>query len=206
MAVRNPFAPGGSEYKKAKRVLSNPKTPGVIGPSNPRAPSASSATPSTVAPPFDPELAARHAAANARRTTLLSDADVDLQQTAQQTGFQYNPATGQFGGFDPTNPFSQAALLAKTKAESTKATELGYQRGTRRSEQDFAQAGQLWSGSYQNAQQENDRVIGETRKGIQFDYDRGYDTLRRGFDDYVKRYLRRKRDIQTVGPDELVSL
>lgn len=136
------------------------------------------------APPFDPALAARQAANQARRTTLLSDLDVDAQQTAQETGFQFNPATGQFGGFDPTNPFSQAALLAQTRERSSRATQ-----------QSYAQAGQLNSGAALSGQ-----------ASVQSDYDRGYDTLKRGFDDYVKRYLRRKRDIQTVDPNELVSL
>jgi hypothetical protein len=59
----------------------------------------------------------------------------------------------------------------------------------------YASRGQLYSGSYQTAQKET---------GVA--YDKGYDTLRRGFDDYVKNYLRRKRDIQTVPIEELASL
>lgn len=136
------------------------------------------------APPFDPGLAAQQATNSARRSTMLGDMDVDLQQTAQETGFQYNPATGAFGGFDPTNPFSQAALLLKTRNESGQATK-----------QAFAQSGQLYSGAANSAQ-----------RSVQSNYDRGYDTLRRGFDDYVKRYLRKKRDVQTVDPNELASL
>jgi hypothetical protein len=59
----------------------------------------------------------------------------------------------------------------------------------------YASRGQLYSGAYQTAQKET---------GVA--YDKGYDTLRRGFDDYVKNYLRRKRDIQTVPIEELASL
>lgn len=163
-------------------------------------------TPASAPPPFDAGLAASQAANDARRTTLLGDADVDLQQTSQEYGFRYDPATGQFGGFDPTNPFSQAALLAKARNESTQTSELGYQRQSASDRQGLAQSGQLYSGASQNAQQEDDRVIGKTRVDIQSNYDKGYDTLRRGFEDYVKKYLRRKRDIQTVNPDELASL
>lgn len=136
------------------------------------------------APPFDPEAEARASAARQRRTNLLSDADVDLQQTAQETGFKYNPATGAFGGFDPTNPFSQAALLMKSRKERDKGENTSY-----------ASQGQLYSGAYTTAKKETG-----------FQYNKGYDTLRRGFDDYVKNYLRRKRDIQSVPIEELASL
>lgn len=192
--------------RRQRRGKAGPSRPGLLPPAVRNPPPKPSSPSPVVAPPFDPALETRRASNEARRTTLLGDADVDLQQTSQETGFQYNPATGQFGGFDPTNPFSQAALLAKTRSESTRVSEMGYQRQGRRTQQDFAQAGQLYAGSYQSGQAENDRVIGETRKKIGFDYDRGYDTLRRGYEDYVKRYLRRKRDIQTVNPEELVSL
>jgi len=136
------------------------------------------------APQQDPALIAQQTANAQRRTNLLSDQDVDLQQQSQETGFSYNPATGQFGGFDPTNPFSQAALLMEAKKNRD--------RGENTS---FAASGQLYSGAYKAAK-------GET----QHQYDRGYDTLRRGFEDYVKNYLRRKRDIQTVPIEELASL
>lgn len=136
------------------------------------------------APPFDAEAEARASANRQRRTNLLSDADVDLQQRAQETGFKYNPATGAFGGFDPTNPFSQAALLMKARKERDKGENTG-----------FAASGQLYSGAYNTAKKET---------GVA--YDKGYDTLRRGFDDYVKNYLRRRRDIQTVPIEELASL
>lgn len=136
------------------------------------------------APPFDADLAARTSAANQRRTTLLSDQDVDMQQTSQEYGFSYNPATGAFGGFDPTNPFSQAALLMKARKERDQGENTSY-----------ASSGQLYSGAYNTAKK-------ETQSG----YDKGYDTLRRGFDDYVKNYLRRKRDIQSQPIEELASL
>lgn len=145
-------------------------------------PGGGSGTPA--APPFDAELEARRTAANQRRTTLLSDADVDLQQTSQEYGFGYNPATGQAGGFDPTNPFSQAALLMKARKERDQGENTS-----------FAASGQLYSGAYGAAKKET---------GVQ--YDRGYDTLRRGFQDYIKNYLRRKRDIQTVPIEELANL
>lgn len=146
-------------------------------------PAAASPTPTGV-PPFDAGLEARRTSGMARRSTLLSDLDVDVQQRAQETGFQYNPATGAFGGFDPTNPFSQAALLMQAR-----------QQNRNRSQQDYAQAGQLNAGAYEGAKAYNE-----------FQSDKAYDTLKRGFDDYVKQYLRRKRDIQTVNPEELASL
>lgn len=136
------------------------------------------------APPFDAELEAKRIAAEKRRTDLLSDQQVDLKQTSQEYGFKYDPSTGKFGGFDPTNPFSQAALLMKSRKERDQGENTG-----------FASSGQLYSGAYQAAKQET---------GVQ--YNKGYDTLRRGFDDYVKNYLRRRRDIQTVSIDELANL
>lgn len=135
------------------------------------------------APPVDPDLERRTSAANQRRTNLLSDQDVDLQQTSSNYGFQYNPATGSFGGFDPTNPFSQAALLMKSRRERDKGENTS-----------FASGGQLYSSAYDTAKR-------ETQHG----YDKGYDTLRRGFDDYVKNYLRRKRDISSQSIEELAG-
>lgn len=135
-------------------------------------------------PPFDAGLEASNAANIARRATLSSDADVDLQQTSQEYGFKYDPSTGAFGGFDPTNPFSQAALLLKTRTEATAGTTNSY-----------ASRGQQYSGA-----------VGRAQTEVQSQYDKGYDTLRRGFDDYVKNYLRRKRDINEVSPEELATL
>ena len=139
---------------------------------------------------LDAGLEARRASNEARRSTLLGDADVDLQQTAQETGFKYDPSTGAFGGFDAANPFSQAALLNQTRNETVSRTKQSYAGGN-----SYASGSQLYSGAYQGAQ-----------ASVQSDYDKGYDTLKRGFDDYVKRYLRRKRDIQSVDPSELATL
>lgn len=148
-------------------------------------PSSSTSTTSAPAPPpFDPQLEARRAALEARRQTLLGDLNVDLQQTSQGYGFKYDPSTGAFGGFDPTNPFSQAALLLQTRNEHRA-----------RATNTLATGGQQYSGISTTAQNE-----------VNTEYDKGYDVLRRGFDDYVKQYLRRKRDIQTVDPEELANL
>lgn len=136
------------------------------------------------APPYDAELEARRTAGSKRRVDINSDLDVDLGQTASESGFQYNWATGAVGGFDPTNPFSQAALLMKARKERDQGENTS-----------FAGSGQLYSGAYQTAKKET---------GSQ--YDRGYDTLRRGFQDYVKNYLRRKRDVNTVPVEELANL
>lgn len=143
-------------------------------------------TPGSIAgpPPVDPALEAARTAANQRRTNLLSDANVDLQEASQNYGFSYNPATGAFGGFDPTNPFSQAALLMKARKQRDQGENTSY-----------ASSGQLYSGAYNNAKAETGNA-----------YDKGYDTLKRGFNDYVKNYLRRKRDIQTVPIEELANL
>lgn len=135
-------------------------------------------------PPFDADREAARTRGAQRRTTLLSDQDVDLQQTSSEYGFKYNPATGGFGGFDPTNPFSQAALLMKSRKQRDKGENTS-----------FASSGQLYSGAYKAAQKETGHA-----------YDRGYDTLRRGYQDYVKNYLRRKRDIQATPIEELASL
>ena len=151
---------------------------GLSGTSKPRKP-----TPIST-PPVDPQLLANTTAANQRRTTLSSDADVDLQQTSASYGFGYDPATGKFGGFDPTNPFSQAALLMKARKERDQGENTS-----------FASSGQLYSGSYQTAKKETG-----------FQYDKGYDALRRGYQDYVKNYIRRKRDIQTQPIEELATL
>lgn len=195
----------GNSWGGNANVIRPPGPPkGVIRSPNP-APNGGGA-PAPAPPPFDAGLAASQATADARRNTLLTDANVDLTQTSQEYGFKYDPTTGKFGGFDPTNPYSQAALLAKARDDSTRTSELGYQRRYASDTQDFAQAGQLYAGARQNAQQEDNRVIGQTRVDIQTGYNKGYDTLRRGFEDYVKRYLRRKRDIQTVSPEELASL
>lgn len=129
-------------------------------------------------PPFNANQAAQEAYGNQVRSNQQSDDDLDLTEYAQQSGIQYNPATGQFGGFDPTNPFSQAALLMKSRHERDQGQNTSY-----------AASGQLYSGAYQSAKQETG-----------FQYDRGYDTLRRGLDDYVKNYGRRKRDRNLVPP------
>lgn len=175
--------PGGiySVFNRTGYKPPKPKGPpkGVVRPAG-----SSTSTPATTVPPFDAAREASLASSTARRTQLLSDADVDMQSTAQQYGFKYDPSTGAFGGFDPTNPFSQAALLARTRDQHVAATTNSYNRRNN-----------IYSGAYQEAQKDN-----------QYQYDRGYDTLRRGFDDYVKRYLRRRRDIQTVAPEELATL
>lgn len=171
------------------------QTQGHVGPtsgglSNNRAagnkPGQQQPTPGQIAgpPPVDPGLLAAQSAANQRRTSLLSDAEVDLKETSQNYGFQYNPATGKFGGFDPSNPFSQAALLMKARKERDQGENTSY-----------ASSGQLYSGAYQTAKKETG-----------YQYDKGYNTLRTGFEDYVKQYLRRKRDIQSVPIEELASL
>lgn len=174
------YTPGGRSYTPTGPRNNLIGGRGYTPPRSATNPSAASSS----APPFNAALEARRASLEARRNTLLSDADVDLQQTSQEYGFNYNPATGAFGGFDPTNPFSQAALLAKTRDENVSRTSNSY-----------ASRGQRHSTAYDAAQKEVGRR-----------YDQGYDTLRRGFDDYVKRYLRRKRDISTVNPEELASL
>lgn len=135
-------------------------------------------------PPFDAELEARRSAANQRRTTLLADSNVDIKQASQEYGFGFNMATGAIGGFDPTNPFSQAALLMKARKERDKGENTSY-----------ASQGQFGSSAYAAAKKETG-----------YQYDKGYDTLRRGFQDYVKNYLRRQRDIRTVGIEELANL
>lgn len=195
-------APGGLRRRSQGRQTYTPQAPKAI---TPRLGNITPATPATPSP-FDAGLAAKTAALNARRQTLLSDLGVDLYQTSQEYGFQYNPASGMFGGFDPTNPFSQAALLVKTRQDALTNANRAYDRGVRGTQQNYAQTGQLYSGAYENAQQENNRLITQQRGDIQLSYDKGYDTLRRGFEDYVKRYLRRKRDIQTANPEELASL
>lgn len=129
-------------------------------------------------PPFNANQAASEAYGNQVRGNQQSDDDLDLTQYAQQAGIQYNPATGQFGGFDPTNPFSQAALLMKSRQERDQGENTSY-----------AARGQLYSGAYQSA---------KTETGFQ--YDKGYDTIRRGLTDYVKNYGRRKRDRNLVPP------
>lgn len=133
-------------------------------------------------PPFDPALEAQKAYTDTRRTTLLSDLNVDVTKTASDYGFQFNPATGAFGGFDPSNPFSQAALLLKSRKEAVSRDMNSFGR-------------RVNSGAYQ-----------AQRAETQFQGDRAYNALRSSFDSYVTDYLRRKRDIQTVSPEELATL
>src|SRR5580765_1279902 len=103
-------------------------------------------------PPFDAGLEARRAAGEKRRATILGDLNTDVTEQAQKYGFKYDPVTGKFGGFDPTNPFSMAALLKKTRDESTKASEMTFSRNVRGNQINFGNAGQIYSGAFQNAQ------------------------------------------------------
>lgn len=159
---------GGLSANRVAGTKQNPVTPGKIA----------------APPPVDPALLAQTSANNQRRTNLLSDANVDLTETSNQMGFQYNPATGAVGGFDPTNPFSQAALLMQARKNRDQGENTG-----------FASSGQLYSGAYNTA---------KTETGYQ--YDKGYNALRTSFLDYVKMYQRRKRDIQTQPIEELANL
>lgn len=136
------------------------------------------------APPYDPALEAQKTANTARRTTLGARADRDLYTTSQDYGFGYNPVTGAVGGFDPTNPFSQAALLMKARKERDQGENTS-----------FASQGQLNSGAYGLAKKETGSA-----------YNKGYDALRRGFLKYLTGYMDRKADIQTVPIEELANL
>lgn len=155
---------------------------------------------SVAPPPFDANYAASQAYGNQVRGNQQSDDNIDLTEYAQNAGIQYNPATGKFGGFDPTNPFSQAALLLKSRNEASAASELSYQRGVAGNKNSYAATGQLYAGSLNNAQGEQNRLVGDRRKSIQFGYDKGYNAIRQGLIDYTKNYGRRKRDRSLIPP------
>lgn len=180
--IHHPPKPAHKPHKPPKPVKPAPK-PAPVGP-----------------PPFNANQAALDAYNSQTRTNQQSDDDLDIGTYAQRQGFEYNPATGQFGGFDPTNPFSQAALLLKSKNDATAASELSYQRGLTGNTNSYASSGQLYSGALQNAQGEQNRLVTQRRSNIQFGYDRGYDTLRSGLLDYVTNYGRRKRNRNLVPP------
>ena len=98
-------------------------------------------------PPIDPAFEAYRAAAG--RNVSLSDAEAKYQQGA---------LSNEYGIGDSSNPYSKAALLQ----ESYNRSKLGTQNSVG--------GNQIFSGSYQNAQGENDR-----------NYSIGSDALKRAY-------------------------
>jgi hypothetical protein len=135
-------------------------TPGSLLP--PPAAAAAAAAPAPVtfanlAPsqlPIDPAYEAQVAAlARQRDDTLLSLAG-QRTQNLQEYGFTQAP-TGAIA-FDPSNPFSRAALLRKNYQESKQGTQTGY-----------AARGQLYAGALQTAQAANDTGFNQNENSLE---------------------------------------
>jgi hypothetical protein len=104
--------------------------------------------------PVDPAYDAQVAAlARQRDDTLLSLAG-QRTQNLQEYGFTQAP-TGAIA-FDPSNPFSRAALLRKNYQESKQGTQTGY-----------AARGQLYAGALQTAQAANDTGFNQNENSLE---------------------------------------
>lgn len=88
------------------------------------------------------------------------------------------------GGFDPTNPYSQAAVMKRNYDNSV--------RGTTNS---YAANGQLYAGSLKNAQQQND-----------FQYGSGSDQLKRSAADYYHSQDLNVQNVADQGISQLAAL
>jgi hypothetical protein len=135
-------------------------TPGSLlpAPAKPAAPAAPAPTTFANRPPaqlpVDPSYEGQVAAlARNRDDTLLSLA-AQRAQNLQEYGFTEAPTGGV--AFDPSNPFSRAALLRKNYQESKQGTQTGY-----------AARGQLYAGALQTAQAANDTGFNQNENSLE---------------------------------------
>ena len=102
-----------------------------------------------------------------------------INQQRQALGIGYG--LGEFGGDAETNPYSRAALLQRS-----------YERNQRASTNSMAAAGQLYSGSLSNARNFN-----------RFNYDVGYDSMRKQYDAALARLNQQELDANTRYDDAI---
>jgi hypothetical protein len=126
---------------RARGITMTPKVPVVPRPSAPVA-----APPAVAPPPFNPNVLPPDAAYDQQLATLGRSRDTTLAGLATQRQgnlLSYGYTQDQSGGlaFDPTNPYSQAAILKRNYEQSRRGTGVG-----------LAAQGQLYSGAYQTAQ------------------------------------------------------
>lgn len=112
----------------------------------------------TPAPP-DPAYQAQIAALARQRDSTLSD--LSGQQSRSLLDYGYNASYDQAGGvsglsFDPSNPFSRAALLQKS-----------YQQNKSGTLNSMAARGQLYAGALQQAQDVNDTNYQQSNDSLQ---------------------------------------
>jgi hypothetical protein len=134
----------------------------VTGPPLPAAPAPAAPAPAPVtfanlAPaqlPVDPTYDAAEAALRRQRDDTLLSLGAQRTQNLQEYGFNEGP--GGAVAFDPTNPFSRAALLRKNYQESKAGTQTGY-----------AARGQLYAGALQTAQAANDTGFNQNENALE---------------------------------------
>lgn len=128
-----------SKFSKGTAVVRKP-TASVKAPSAPvaRAPTAAAAPP-VAPPPPDASYEATLAGLASRRDSTIASLGQQRQQGLLSYGYTEDPAGAI--AFDPTNPYSQAAILKRNYDQSRAGNTIG-----------FAARGQQYSGALQNAQ------------------------------------------------------
>lgn len=127
------------------------------------------------APYMNEEYFRTDAAETRRREQQLAA----INQQRQALGIGYG--LGEFGGDAETNPYSRAALLQRN-----------YERNQRASTNSMAAAGQLYSGSMSNARNFN-----------RFNYDVGYDSMRKQYDAALARLNQQELEANTRYDDAI---
>lgn len=89
----------------------------------------------------------------------MGDLNRSRDEAVQQIANQQSRAERDFGFTDPSNPYSRAATLEKA-----------YETDQRRSLNEFAGQGQLYSGAFQNRMDTDLADFGEAQYGLQQDY------------------------------------
>lgn len=135
MAVKSSFDSVGSKKPVAVKAPMAPVRPAAVAP-----------RPSTAPAPAKPAVLPPDASYDQSIAALTRQRDTSLAglATQRQQGFLNYGYTQDAGGnlaFDPTNPYSQAAILKRNYEQSRAGTGIN-----------LAAQGQLYSGAYQNAQ------------------------------------------------------
>lgn len=158
----NPFqnSPKGVHYPAAS---ANPATPGASAAPPPPA-AAVPATPAYTPTPWDGNYESTVANINRRRSEALAGLNYEETRTKQDYGFD-----------DPSNPFNRLKMLERS-----------YQQSKAGAGNSMAAGGQLYSGAYQQAQDQ--LAFGETQ-------DR--DSLRRSYDDVLAGIQQRRLGVNT---------
>lgn len=161
----------GAVYKKKKKARKKSSSKGATATFAPLAPNVPKGPGSSLTPPKpgqaavpgatpimpDPTYDASVAQLNQQKDLTLAQLAAQKQQAYLNYG--YTPGANGVLQFDPTNPFSQAAILHRNAQQAHQGNTTG-----------MAARGQLYSGALQNAQTETDwrAMQGEDRlqKGL----------------------------------------